>query len=283
MKWILQLVCLLATLPSFAQKDFEGRIIYKFKSKIFDEIGEGNHTRIIKNSSDTITAHFAPGKILITSNEGYEKERKFLILLDSAKAYTLDIDKKTYSVKDLVKTGVKQAERETIAGYTTIPYYNTGLSEKHQGLYVTNWYADDLYFKVPQELEVNQDISIVKGNRILLKTVCDVNKDYLSQVDFEVDESLPDSVYQDYIVLTAVSVIHEKQDPSRFIIPNDYVQVIDSDIDETAAIMDSIFTTESIPGNISIDFETGETTTLPPSPAPPVKKKKNKTPVRKED
>ncbi len=235
---LLFLFYLMFTASVNAQTGFEGYIRYKASPP---------ESPILHEKEDDpveIKIFFTVGKLLIRTNKnGEENEEHILVLIDSAKVYRIDRREKNYRVKKL--SGNQQllkAEKEIIAGYTATPFQiNNGNMSQLAGANATLWYADNLFFYVPEKYEGNEEMMMVKNNRILLKALIKMD-DYSSRYETDGEET-ERTGEENVVTLTAIEVVPGKIDPSLFMIPSAFTRAISAEpfMTDTAMIyMDTV-------------------------------------------
>lgn len=239
------LLTLSATINTAAQKDFEGIIRYTAspEESSFDSNDSNDHP---KKDSVKITIAFIPGKILIRTDKGGNmSEENILILIDSAKVYTLNKYNKTYRVKRLLTNRpMEPAVKEIIAGYSGSPLQVNNNLQMMLGANATLWFADSLFFHVPAKYEGNEELLMVNNNRILLKAIIKIN-DYPRYNQSEEEDTIPADNSKE-ISLIVSEVIHGNINPSDFVIPAGYTTstpAVDTFVtmpDSTAWIADTI-------------------------------------------
>lgn len=219
-----------------AQKDFEGMIRYR-SITVFRDDDEVN-----KPDTADIIVLFAPSKLSITFNRKEESNTNIL-LLDSAKSYTLDKEDKTYRVKRLRKMVTDPAPiKETILGYPVSPVLATSPILLAAPGDVRAWFADSLFFHIPPGMERNDELLMVANNRILLKAT-------INGIDGS-REMEEDSVYDGVqfstrILITAVEIRPGGIHPSDFEIPPGYTKQVRPAIREFTIPPDTIAITDT--------------------------------------
>ncbi len=275
------IVCLtfLAAFTASAQKDFEGVIKYR----IITPSSEGEKE---KADSMMITVFFAPRKILMKTNIGDDKgeENDILVLLDSAKVFTIDTKEKTYRVKKLKESvPFTSVGKETIAGYsgTPVQYEGNKLINMLRGN-TTLWFADDLIFSIPRKYEMNEEFIMINKSHILLKAIISMDMGFGYGMDEENETTEPKN---SEMTLHAIEIIASQQSPSVFTIPAEYMKE-----DRRTFVPPLLFDTTMI----LVDSVTTIKDTMPPPPLKPAPTKKApvkqpikttpaKKPIRKEN
>lgn len=135
------LLCMLVS----AQKNFEGSVTYRLHSSTGDK--PDAELKILFGDKKL--------KLLFKEKEEYDK-KALVVLLDSAAAYALDPDNKTYRKTTLTLTApAGNPVKKQINGYSTTSFKpeNTGLSGLLGGMLGTSnvvfYVADSLHFLYP--------------------------------------------------------------------------------------------------------------------------------------
>ncbi len=232
-----------------AQAGFEGMIRYKASpEKDFFEKEKAE----IKDSME-INIWFTKGKILIR-NLTKSSEEDILVLIDSAKIYTINREDETYRVKKLRERKVASPpEVIQIAGYRSSPVqYNADGFAFGGAVNTTIWYADSLLFSIPEKYDGNEELMIIRNGHIMLKAEITTDFNPHNFREFEVD-TLPTT--EEKTTIIASSVIPGGIKPEDFIIPANFKifnAAIDSAVDWDNSIM-------------------ADTTHVPVAPPPPKK------------
>src|SRR2546423_15422672 len=159
---------LLVILPAFvfancfAQKQFEGTIIYRFHENDKPDDAE-------------LTAMFGKAGIKLKFREKSEFDKEVILInLDSGMVYTLNTNDKTYKRKDLIekKSSPQQFSDRIIAGYKTrtIELSNNklgALSSLFMGGQVVLYRSDSLFYFLPEKYSANPELIAVNDNRIV--------------------------------------------------------------------------------------------------------------------
>src|SRR5258706_9611228 len=105
MKYFLASAALLSFISCYAQKPFEGTIVYRLHATDKDDDGQ-------------LTILFGKNgvKLKMTDKTGEQKEQ-LLIRLDSGKLFTLDTQEKTFKAKRLAEKQKVDLAGKTIAGF----------------------------------------------------------------------------------------------------------------------------------------------------------------------
>ncbi len=279
MKYIIAILFACIAASALAQKEFEGEIRYTITSP---EKGEKETVEIFE-----IKAFFAPNRLLLRILKEDEEE-DILLFIDSAKVYTFDKSNKTFRVKKLrsyypLKTS---AIKEVIAGYSTTPLETRNSNwANSMGRNASLWFADSLYFPVPNKLEGNEELLLINNNRILLKAKINLVERMEELGEEEIENMATDDTYS--IKMVAVQVIPGPQPASLFTIPGDYkkwdIHLYPFPFNDSVSAM--VDTAIAIPDTAFV-----ETPKIEPPPArktpakAPVKKStSNKAPIKKED
>lgn len=157
------LFTLLGGMPTMAQKDFEGKIVYQLEASMDEK-------------RPALTVHFAPGKLKIMFREGLDPDDTYLLVwLDSAKIISVNSSSQTYKPRNMnVKDNTPfTPEKKTIAGHATTsaksetsqPGGTLGLVSMQDMLLNV---ADDLTFTVPDNLISNPELLMVRNNHVVL-------------------------------------------------------------------------------------------------------------------
>jgi hypothetical protein len=255
------------------QQDFEGMIRYK--------ASPGNYI-YVKDKSDNkdsidINIWFTRGKILIR-NAYKNPAKEVLVLIDSGKVYTINRDKETYFVdKLLVRKPSAPAEVQHIAGYRSSPVQNFkgyifGASGK-----TTMWFADSLFFTVPEKYEDNVELLMVGNGHIMLKA--EINSAFLPENDSESEGETGNEMADQKITIIASAVIPGGIKPEDFIIPGNFKR-FDPSMEKMVAA-DSFYIMDTSVAPVAPP-------TAPKAPATPKKpaakgKPTTKPPIRKEN
>jgi hypothetical protein len=262
MKYIIASVLCFITLTVLAQKDFEGMVRYKITTP--------GHSDTDEKVNDTVELKifFTPGKLLLRSNKK-ESDEDILVVFDSSKVFFFNKKEHTYRTKKLhITKPMAPAQRKMIAGYQSTPVQTSSNNWTQLiGRSSTLWYADSLFFSMPEKFEGNEELIMVKSNRILLNAVIllDGNMFRYGRDEEEEEENKKEEP-ADELVLEAVEVIPGISSPAIFDIPADFVKEKPysySMPDTAVAVMDTI----ALPA--------------PPKKKAPVKKTPVKTPVKK--
>jgi hypothetical protein len=259
--------CLLILHALFAQKDFEGYIVYKVTQQT-------NRQAVIENP-DEIKVWFGHGRILINSVKG-ETEDFLLIMPDSGKSYSLDKRSKTYEVKRLkVKKSAMDFSKEVIAGHIATPVYSAGNPLFGSfGMNSVIWFSDSLLFNVPEKYEGNEELLMVYKNHIMLKAKVSMDFGYMNSYN-EGDSEDSDTADGNYFILEAAKVIPEPIAPAFFTVPTDFTKTTLSTTPDTAFVnIDTVITKQ-------IQEKTPPPSTPKAPSRPPAKSKVNKGTLRK--
>lgn len=254
MKKIFLFAVLIYATASNAQKDFEGMIRYKATSS-YERMKNDDE----KPDTTEIKVFFAPGRLLTIADKEDDAETT-LTILDSAKSYILNKEKKSYREKKLFQImPAVFPEKENIQGYSTtsIQAQSYLLSALPGAVYY--WLADSLYFHIPPGLEKNEELVMIVENRILLKVVANLSITSSRTVN---DSVIHSNEFSSDITLTAVEIKPGKINPEIFAIPAGY-------------------TRQDISDNNEIIIGATDTASLAAPTPPPAKKPVQKTPTKK--
>lgn len=205
MKSILLAIIMLMSTLTFSQKPFEGIITYVMQMPNGEIIEE-------------FTMHFANDKLKIKTKGG--NKNTLLIHLDSGIVYSIDEETKTY-----INTRLHQAiKKEMLIGKNILGYNTTPINKVLECSFfagegnTTFYYADNLYYPIPEKYIDNSELYIVQKQHIILRAEIPLNK-YI----FEEDDLTKDSALQNKIIFEAKNVISQPVSPEVFLIPNDYI------------------------------------------------------------
>lgn len=271
MKKILLFSLLFTCLAGQAQPDFEGWVYYKTSPERHIYIDQ------LEKSGDSmdIQIGFSNRKILIRNNTKSRYE-DLLIILDSAKSYTLDHKNKTYSSRKLkVVNPLTPATIMNIAGYRCTPIQSEGAEFGWGGpLRTTIWTADSLSFNIPEILKANEELLMVRNNHIMLRAEITINNNPGHIIENEAD-SLNEK-NNEVITIQATTIIPGKIQTSDFFIPADYSYDKPYVMADTVSIPDTAFIPDPPPPAPK---------KAPAAPKKPATKGKptTKPPIRKEN
>ncbi len=257
------LILLVLTLVSYlgkSQNDFEGYVEYHGwdpnRTFILDSVKRAPDDNL---PDQIIRIYFSPGRIRAESTRRGKETETVIVLLESGMTYKIEDDKRKYYARPLEETiQLPPHAREMIAGFWATPVVENAEQSIFRGQRSVFWYADSLFFHIPERYDGNDELLMVKDNRIMLKGIV-LTKGYSSA-----DRMDPD---------TATFLAHEIRyvvnRPELFQVPADY------DSEETFTGV----TVEDIKEDKKADV-------LPPPPPPPPKtsvekKKRNKKELRK--
>lgn len=147
-----------------AQKNFEGSVTYRLHSSTGDK--PDAELKILFGDKKL--------KLLFKENGEYDK-KALVVLLDSAAAYALDPDNKTFRKTALTLTSpAGNPVKKLINGYSTTSFKpeNTGLSSLLGGMLGTSnvvfYVADSLPYYIPAAFTGNKELIAIQQNRIVL-------------------------------------------------------------------------------------------------------------------
>ncbi|MBI5371495.1 MAG: hypothetical protein HZA79_05655 [Sphingobacteriales bacterium] len=210
MKSITLTACfLLSTFFINAQQDFEGMIRYKASPE--KDLSRENSNP----DSLEITILFSRGKIRIVNTMNSEKD-DILVLIDSAKSYTLDKKRKTFGVKRLRENRPPETLLPlTIAGYACSPV-RINAWMPFGGADVSLWFADSLFFQIPEKYEGNDELLMIRKGHIMLKAVIRENNYSRRYMDSDTVTADPgDHTF----ILIATEILPGAVKPEDFLIP----------------------------------------------------------------
>jgi hypothetical protein len=274
MKVIVLFFLLLCCIISHSQKNFEGWIHYKASPE------KEFYTEGVRNKGDSmdIRIGFTKGKILIRSSK--DSEEDLLILLDSAKFYTLDHKNKSYSSRkmNVTKPG-KPATVLTIAGYQCTPSQSEGTGTGFGGpVRTTIWFADSLFFDVPENLAANDELLMIRNGHIMLKAeiITSFNRGlYRNDEEDTVAENK-----EEVLTIMATTVTPGNIRPEEFLIPSSYTKNLYVAMADSVAALDSTVMVDAV-----MAPPTPPVKKAPATPKKPAAKGKpaTKPPIRKEN
>jgi len=237
---ILLLPLLLIVTNVFAQKTFEGIIVYK----IHDNEG--------KKADEEITALFGKAgiKVKYRKDDQYDKE-VLLINLDSGAIYTLNESEKTFTKKYLItRKPMQTTPDQMIAGYNTKAVDMSGNmgylgAASGLGTEIILHRSDSLFYPVPDKYWGNSELVIINNNHIVL------GADIAMRDGFGREAQEEDSVSaneKDVVNIVAKEIKWEILDEKEFQVPADftkysystfeYPQIVDPS--DTMALQDSV-------------------------------------------
>ena len=291
MKYAYALIACLFSTILWAQKPFEGKIVYQMTAP--GNKPEGNLT--LSFIPNHIRLQFQAKKSADAQDDG---EKDIIIInLDSGKVFTINPDDKTYHHKllqRLEKQGPVQSI--TIAGHKASPIDLSevsplGLLGSIMSMGQTTIYAsDNLYFPVPDHYKANAELAMIFKGRIILG----------AKVVMKNPGFAEDTASKNEMQLMAIEVSPQKMNRKDFLIPEGYTlndtgtwDGIDSlsMMDSTVAF-DTTYTTtttdttmiESVEQEGTKNFEKQAAKKPAPAKTPAKKKKGSKSsPARKED
>jgi hypothetical protein len=209
MRILFAIAFLLAANILFAQKPFEGTIVYSLKA---------THEK----DDAQLTVEFAPNKIKIRLKEKEKFDDTYILIdLDSGKVYTVNIEDKNYRFKNLPvvdTTPPQPVGSKTIAGYHTEPITTTvkGMPFSIGGLggSTTLFVANDLYYPIPKKYATIDELVLVQNDRIVLGAEISMPSPFAG--------SQNDTINVVVITAEAQSVAKKTFDPTVFRVPKDY-------------------------------------------------------------
>ncbi len=258
-----------------AQQDFEGMIRYKSSPE------KEMYIRDITDNKDSmeINIWFTKGKILIR-NISKDPSEDILVLIDSGKVYTIDRDEKTYRVKKLhLRKPTAPAEPQQIAGYRSTPVQNNARGYVFGGsVNTTMWFADSLFFTVPEKYEDNEELLMVRKGHIMLRA--EISTDFIPDYEKEdTEKETGNEMVDNKINIIASAVIPGGIKTEDFMIPVNFKN-FDPKMEEIVSV-DSIY---------MVDTSLAPVAPPPAKKAPAIPKKPaskgaptTKPPIRKEN
>jgi hypothetical protein len=210
-KTIIVFVCMFLGAVTFAQKNFEGEIIYKLHAN-----GEDKPDAELK-----ILFGHNKLKLRFKEKEKYDRD-ELLVVLDSAAYYTLNTENKTYTKKPLqLRRPLKEAQAKNIGGYATtaVPLegnnLNTLLGSFVAGGTSVFYVADSLFYAIPSAFEGNPVLLAIQKNRIVLGAEIVMQSGMYETYDT--------TKKQTTITAEAINIKPVLYDETVFIIPGNYV------------------------------------------------------------
>lgn len=240
MKYFIAAFFLLLPDCIFAQKPFQGTIIYSLYA-----------TGDEKNAE--LTAMFTTNKVKLKLKEKEVFDKTYVIIdLDSGKVFTLNTENKTYKVTRLVEQDLQvSTEQKTIAGFSTVASQinstgKMGILSQIIGGSATLYTSKDLYFPVHQKFAGNPELIFINNNHIVLGARIKINR------SFDEEENELDTLSHRLITVEAQLVATTPVNKEEFLIPMDYSlkkkQIYDYDdsyaTDTAVMMMDSLISTQ---------------------------------------
>lgn len=238
MKHVSVVVALLLNfLIGFAQKKFEGTIIYS--------IHEGK-------KEQELTAMFGRPGIKLKFREGNEYDKEVVLInLDSGVVYTLNESEKTFRATYLKTKQLQQKQdlpEKTIVGYNTKPIDiasnigNYGYLASIGGNFIL-YRSDSLFYPVPEKYSVNPELIIVNNNNIVLGA--SINMDNSLNPDMVDDSTNYES--QGMLSIEAREIKWQPIDEKEFQVPLDYKKFSYNDYSpDSTALIDTTFATDTV-------------------------------------
>lgn len=243
----------------YSQKDFEGYIDYEVRDPFRARLNKEKFGADADSSPvESARIYFSPNRIRMDSKESNRKQLTVIIYLDSGKIYSSEKSSNKFTLRKLEETSpLPPVGAEIIAGYRATPdLYDSRFIPLYQDRTIF-WYADSLFFHIPEKYAGDDELIMVRNNRIMLKGWI-FSKRYIS-----VDEESMDTTR-----IIARKVTPTVNPPSLFNLPKD--AIIDS-------VYNSVIELEQLPSE----------TPIPPPPPPPhqpvPKTKKGQKELRKRD
>ncbi len=210
------LAVLLGITSTYAQKNFEGKVVYLLEADKDEKRPE-------------LTVLFAPGKVKLTFKENEEPDEKYvLVLLDSGKVYTINTATKQYKQKKLQVAEVAGSYtpvKKSIAGYATTSAKQPqgGLGSMLGGFIsfrnMVFDVADSLLFDVPAKFLNNPELMMISGNHIVLGAQMSMGSPF---VEAEVDDEKEREKMTKNILASATAVTPMSFTADEFAIPAGY-------------------------------------------------------------
>ncbi|MFM6924188.1 MAG: hypothetical protein ACKOU7_01705 [Ferruginibacter sp.] len=220
---------LICTMVS-AQKNFQGSVTYRLHASIGDK------------PDAELKILFGDKKLKLLFKEKDEFDKKALvILLDSAAAYALDPENKTFRKTTLTLTApAKNPDKKLINGYSTTSFKpeNTGLSGLLGGMLGTSnvifYVADSLYYYIPAAFTGNKELVAIQHNRIVLGAEFQIESPFTEYTD-SASRNNPN-----IITAEAIDIKPMVPDAGEFLIPADYADqksISYSETSDSTAVM----------------------------------------------
>ncbi len=248
-----------------AQKDFEGTIKYLLTSPHSKYEEEEKTDK--KQDSIFITMLFSPGKLKLMPG----KNEDIIILLDSAIVYTLDAESKNYASKKLIKyKALQPAQQETIQGYTATPQALIQSIRSAGVGFSQIWLADNLQFSIPAYFEGNDELLMIKNNKIILKGIIAVPELNFDRDDIKATDSMQE---QNIATFLAIDIKPGTINAAEFMIPEGYTQY------ENVFVSDTV-TAFSMLDTVAVAVDSAAVVAPIKKPTQPVKKKPTSAPVK---
>ena len=205
MRILFLLLAILSVSNINAQKDFEGTIQYLLTSP--NSKYEEEETAKTQDSI-FVTILFSQGKLKIIPS----KKEDIIVLLDSAIVYTLDAENKQYESKNLVKyKSLQPAQQEIIQGFTATPQtLMTSIRSSTIG-FSQIWLADNLQFSMPAYFEGNDELLMIKNNRIILKGIIAIPEYNFNRDDEKATDSMQEQNIATFLAIDINTPRHSIQ------------------------------------------------------------------------
>lgn len=162
MKIIILSVFCFITAGALSQTNFQGKVVYTLSVKSVEQ-----------NSSDTLEIYFGRNKIKGVQRGSSKKKEDLLIDFEEGLSYTIKHDSKTYQVDKIEegKTGDLVADKsankillnQPATAYSVLPKD----SSAGFGAKATYWYADSIFYIVPQQYVSSQDVTMFTNGKNL--------------------------------------------------------------------------------------------------------------------
>lgn len=235
-KLVVIIFCLISFIPSKAQKDFEGKIVYLL------------HNDTKKNEDAELTILFAKNKIRLSLKDKKDSASDLdystsIINIDSGKIFTLNTYDSSYSAKKLIeKHSLETPTRKLIAGYAATSYIEDSkmsiLGYFKRSSNLVFYISDSLNYTLPEKYSINPEFLMINKNKIVLGAEM--------YVDFSAWSDENDSTKNDgRISIEATRILPMQMPDSAFEIPSYYFNSKDryggyAMADSTKLIMDSV-------------------------------------------
>jgi hypothetical protein len=231
------IIAVLAAIPAFSQKQFEGTIVYKLHSE--QEQKEDGQLTILFGKNAI--------KLKMEDKSGPDKDI-LLIRIDSGKLYTMNTEEKTYRAKRLIEKEKNEVTltNKKIAGFNTSAVDLSGGNSVnglmgsflHAG--TADFYvADSLFYFLPEKYKLapNIELIFIHNDRIALGV------DFIfggNRTPFDDGEEANMNLNNNRITGEAISVKWESLNENEFSIPADFVKYKDEPMTDSVAMVDSM-------------------------------------------
>ncbi len=274
MRILFLLLAILSVSNINAQKDFEGTIKYLLTSP--NSKYEEEETAKTQDSI-FVTILFSQGKLKIIPS----KKEDIIVLLDAAIVYTLDAENKQYESKNLVKyKSLQPAQQEIIQGFTATPQtLMTSIRSSTIG-FSQIWLADNLQFSMPAYFEGNDELLMIKNNRIILKGIIAIPEYNFNRDDEKATDSMQE---QNIATFLAIDIKPGPISSTEFEIPDGYTKYENVFAADTASTFTMADTVVAVVDSASVVAPAKQITPAKkkPTPAPVKTKAVTKPPAKK--